>query len=238
VNGGSATSTFSVTVVGSPSGDTYGSAMIDVPTRASPQFSLSAIRDLATASDLVNGDTSFALYIQNADQGSGYQHVIFNGDNNFFENASICAYTFDDGLSSISNSKVLTNVHTSRLGPWPSQIEIHNFFNAPVTYLVSVVEALTGTVMGQVNVDTAANASFSMPFTFFEDSVGWTPASGENHANLVVSNSDGGSPNVVLGHSILNDELAATINMSTACAVNEPTEGGLGGGFGGGGFSY
>ena len=36
-NGGAATATFSVTMVGSPSGSNYGTANIQVPTRASPQ---------------------------------------------------------------------------------------------------------------------------------------------------------------------------------------------------------
>lgn len=159
VNGGAASSQFSVSVVGSPSGDSYGTALIDVPTRASPQYSLSGLRTLAGAPGLENGDTSFALYMQNTDPASGYQHVIFNNDNSFFENASICGTTFEDALSAVANSKVLINVHTSLLAPWPSQIEIHNFWNAPVTYTVTIVEAVTGTVMGQVNVDTEANSS-------------------------------------------------------------------------------
>ena len=238
VNGSSATSTFSVTVVGSPSGDTYGTGMIDVPMRGSPQFSLGGIRDLTGAPALQNGDTAYALYIQNADQGSGYQHVIFNNANSFFENASICNTNFDEVLKNISNSKVLTNVHTSLLAAWPSQVEIHNFWNASVTYLVSVIEAVSGDVMGQVNVQMDANSSYSMPFTFFEDSVGWEPASGELHANLVVSDPTGASPNIVLGHFILNNAFNASLNMSMACAVNEVEDDPLGGGFGGGGFSY
>ncbi|MEQ9565812.1 MAG: hypothetical protein RLN85_08380, partial [Pseudomonadales bacterium] len=57
INGGAATSTFSVTVVGSPSGTAYGTANISVPTRASPQFSLPDIIAQAGVSGLSGGDT-------------------------------------------------------------------------------------------------------------------------------------------------------------------------------------
>ena len=77
-----------------------------------------------------------------------------------------------------------------------------------------------------------------MPFTFFEDAVGWVPASGENHANVVVTDPTGLAPNVIFGHFILNDSLAANLNMSTICAVNNSVDSGMGGGFGDGGFSY
>lgn len=70
-NGAQQASVFSVTVVGSPSGNTYGTANISVPRSASQQLSLGQILSLAGAGALTGGDTSYALYVQNPDTSVG-----------------------------------------------------------------------------------------------------------------------------------------------------------------------
>jgi hypothetical protein len=231
-NGASAASNFSITVVGSPSGRTYGTANIQVPRSGSPQYSLTQVLQNANAAALNGGDTSYALYVQNPDTAAGYQHVIYNDKNGFFENVSLCNSLLNQAVASVSSTAVLTNVHTSRLPTYPVQIELHNYWNAAVTYRVTLIDSQTGTVVGTpVNVQTAPNASYSMPMSFFETNAGWSPGADQYHVNLFVTDPAGGQPYNMLGQTILNSQLAANISMSMACAVNKPAStGDYGGG--------
>lgn len=238
-NGGSAATTFSVTVQGSPSGNTYGTATISIPVRASQQFSLSQILSQANAGALTGGDTNYSLYIQNPEPSAGYQHVIFNGGNNFFENVSSCKNLLNQSIAAVVASAALINVHTSRLAAFPSQVEIHNYFNGPVTYRLTVIAARTGVIRGTLNVNIGANETRVLTMSSIESQVNWQPGEGEEHANIVVTDPSGAAPNVMLSQSIVNQALAANISMSTACAVNAPAGSGGGGGLGGGGgISY
>jgi hypothetical protein len=236
-NGGSATAIFSVTVVGATTGINYGTASISIPVRASPQYSMAQLRTLANVPSTAT-DTTFSLYIQSAEATAGYQHVTFNSVNGFFENSSACKNILNAAIAPVVASVVLTNVHTSTLAAnaYPSQIDIHNFFNASVNYRFTIIEAATGNVVSQTNVATAANTSYSMPFSFFENAINWQPTASQVHANIVVTDPSGAAPSVVLAQSINNTALSANINMTTACAVNAPSSS-SGGGFGGGGIS-
>ncbi len=220
-NGAATATTFSITVVGSPTGRTYGTGTVLVPSNASPQYSLSEIRTIANnAATLNGGDTSYAVYLQNPEVTAGYQHVTYNNGNGFFENASVCSRLLNDAIRTVSNSAVLLNVTTSVPTAYPSTVQIHNVWNAAVTYRFTVVAANDGAIKGSVNVQTAANASYSMPFTFFQNSVTWTPTASQIYANLIVTDVSGAAPSEILGQSIVNQTLSAEINMTTACAVN------------------
>lgn len=240
-NGGAATATFSVTVQGSPSGNTYGVGNLQVPTRAALQYSMADILTAANAGPLAGADTSYSLYLQSAESTAGFQHVIFNTTNLFFENVSACTYLLNQTIRSIVNSVVLTSIHTTLFPTYPSQVEIHNYLNSAVNYTVTVIDARTGTIKGAAIVPVEANATRIEPFSFFQNAVGWTPAAGEFHGNIVVTNPNGSPAAVLLGQSITNANIqGARVSMSTACAVNAPVpaNSGDGGGFGGGGIVY
>lgn len=222
-NGAAGPSNFSITIVGSPTGRNYGTASIQVGRSASPQYSLTQILQNGNAGALTGGDTSYSLYIQNPDAMSGYQHVTYNAVSKFFENASVCTSLLNQAVAANSSSAVLINVHTSRIAEYPSQVEIHNFWNVAVTYRVTLLDSDTGTVRGTVNVLTAPNASYSIPMASLESQSGWSPTASQFHANLVVTDPSGGPPYNMLGQSIINQQLAASINMSTTCAVNSST---------------
>lgn len=241
-NGGAATATFSITLIGSPSAFTYGTAMIQVPSRASLQYSLEEIRVAASAAPL--NDTSYSLYIQSAEATAGYQHVTFNTQNLFFENNSSCKYQLNHTIASVVNSAVLLNIHTSLFQTYPSQVEIHNYSSSPINYTATVIEARTGAIKGTTTLPIGANTTYVAPFANIQAAAGWTPAAGEFHANLVITDPANVAPAVQLGQSIINQTVSnALVNMSPTCAVNAPVAassggGGDGGGFGGGGISY
>jgi len=229
-NGANGPSNFSITVVGSPSGTTYGTANIQVARSASPQYSLTQILQNANAGALASGDTSYSLYIQNPDPMSGYQHVTFDNASRFFENVSVCNSLLNQAVASNTSSAVLTNVHTSLIAGYPSQIELHNFWNAAVTYRLTVLDSNTGAVLGVINMATAPNASYVIPMTSVQSQLGWTPSAGQFHVNIVVTDPSGGPPYNMLGQSIVNQTLGANVSMSTTCAVNNPASSSYSGG--------
>ena len=151
---------------------------------------------------------------------SGYQHVTYNAASKFFENVSVCNSLLNQTVSANSSSAVLTNVHTSMIPDYPSQIELHNFWNAAVTYRLTAVDATTGAVINAMNLATAPNASYAIPFTSMQTSLNFQPTASQFHVNLIVTDPSGAPPYVMLGQSIVNSQLAANISMSTACAVN------------------
>jgi hypothetical protein len=223
--------TFSVTVVGTPSGRNMGTANISVPKSASPQYALTDIITLANAGSLTNGDTGYALYIQNPDSAAGFQHVAYNNNNFFFENASVCKYLLNEVLLNTNNAQVMTNVHTSQLASYPSTLQIHNYWNAAVGYRLTVVDAKTGATIGQLTRTVGANATLAIPFSDIESALSFTPTSSQAHVNVFLNDPTGSQPYATFSQAIVNNNLSAQINMSTACAVNAPANSsGTGGG--------
>ena len=138
-NSGTAATTFTVTVVGSPSGVVYGAGQLQVPAAASPQYSLAQILTTASAGALTGGDTSYALYMQDPDSYLSYQHVIYNGGNQFFENVSSCHYASNNDYALLNT--LLYNVHTSQLAAYPAQIYIHNFATSSNTFRIAFLRS-------------------------------------------------------------------------------------------------
>jgi hypothetical protein len=230
-NGGSAAATFNLTVIGSPSAKTYGTTAIAIPPYASPQFRIDTLLTMAGAAALSGDDSGYVVYLQSTEPKAGYQHVTFNGATALFGNASDCNSTINEVLG-VSGSRALTNIHTSRLSAYPSTIYIHNYASAPTTYHVAVIDAGTadattgavrtgsGAVMGTRDIQIGANTTYAVPFSFFENAIGWTPSASQLHANLVVTNAASTSTSVTLAQSIVNQSLGGEIDMSVACAIN------------------
>lgn len=223
-NGGTVSAAFNISVVGTPSGSNYGTASIVVPAGGALQQSVSNILTAANITSTLPGDTTYSFYIQSAGLATGYQHIIFSNSTGFFENVSVCKVPFNQVFSSVANAHGVANVHTSALASnaYPSQIELHNYASTPVTYRIRVYEALTGAYKGAVDLPTAANSTYVIPFVSgLQTPVGWNPAANEIHANVVVTNLSGVAPEVILGHTVVNGRQTNTVlNMSTFCAVN------------------
>jgi hypothetical protein len=238
--------------VSTTSGATLGNPVtIAVPKNASPQFALSTILGMAGASA---ADHGYSLYIQNPEPTSGYQHVTFNGQSSLFENNSICAHTLNEVVTNAYPSLSLTNLHTSLVdtNKWPMQLEIHNYWNAAVSYGVYVYDAGTadsvtgairagsGALVGSKVYTIGANASVSMSIPQLQQDIGWTPSGAQLHANIIVTEVSNQAPSEMLSAVVVNNVLGGTTNMSFACSVNAPVAPVTGGGgdIGGGGGAY
>ncbi|MGE3334869.1 MAG: hypothetical protein AB7I36_14580 [Rhodospirillaceae bacterium] len=220
-NGGSATASFSVKVVGSPTGRDYGTATFQVPPSATRQYALFQVLQGAGAT-VTEPDTNYSFYIQSDEPLAGYQHVTHSPSVSYFENASICRATIQDVVRDATKQMMLSSVHTSRLASagYPSSIELHNFANTVKTYRIAVKDETAGTDVGQMDVTAQANASYTIPWSQIESSIDWAPTSEQIRANVFVTDSSGASPAILLGQTINNDTLRVTLNMTTMCAVN------------------
>ena len=216
-------STYSLNVLGSPSARVYGTANITVPALASPQYSLFQILALTKSAALSGGDTSYSIYIQNPSDTAAYQHVVYNSANGFFENASVCRALLNQHEIPTFQRVSMPNVHTSVLAGYPSQVVIHNYWDAPITYRITVTDAATGAQVGTMSLPMAINSTTVLPFSTIEQQMGWKPGPTQFHANVLVTEIGNGYAPATLGQNIRNQALSADINMSLVCGVNLAT---------------
>lgn len=233
-NGGATSATFNVTVVGSGTSTNYGTATFQIPARASIQYSMSTVLVNAGAVTRNEADAQFSFYIRSTEPLAGYQHATHSPNASYFQNASVCKWTIQEAVSAVAPSAVLTHVHTSRLASqgYPSAIELHNYAAAATTYRFTILEATSGAIVGEMTFPARANASYTIPWAQIESAIGWSPLSDQIYANVVVSDTTGAIPAIVLGQTVTNQALGATLNVTTMCAVNRPTNLGSDGGTG------
>jgi hypothetical protein len=219
INRSSSSTVTTITIVGYPTGNNYGTVSVNVPGHAAPQYSISEVLQAKNVAGPTNGDTGFALYLKNSDPSSAFGHVIFNASNTFFEDVSMCTYAPQTDYSVLNSW--LFNVHTSRLAAYPSTVFIHNYSSTQQTIQVDVYEARFGGYKGTISLTAAANGTYGLPFSWFEQQANWQPSSTEMHANLNFRSGSGGGPlTAVVGQAIFNQGLSAYINMTTFCAIN------------------
>ena len=220
-------SVFHFTVVGAPSGNLDGQGDITVSAFATPQYSVNDVLTATSTTPLDPGDTSYSLYVTNDDLAAFYQHVIFNGNNQFFEDVTICPMG-----ASIQGDKNVTTIHTSLLSAFPSTVYIHNMLSQQADYRVVVRLARTGVQIGTIpSLKANANATYAIPFSFFEQQIGFSPVAGQEHAILEFHATTafaadlGAGPDPVdvggiFGQSVYNAQFGAVLNLSNKCTVN------------------
>jgi hypothetical protein len=222
-NGTAGLSAYTVAVVNTKTGTIAGTVNLGIPGNASVQYPVNAAGGSPSIMQLAGvtaeSGTAYALYLQNANSLAGYQHVTFNSTTSLFENASVCSTPLIQQQSTQNNGLVLTNVHTTALGGYPSVVTLHNYASTSVTVTLRLYNAGTGASLGQVNQTIAANAILSLTSSQLESLVGYSPTS-MPHVNIVLSNITGGSLPLHVTHNINNDRLGGSINMSETCAMN------------------
>jgi hypothetical protein len=243
VNAGDTPAAFTIAVLGSGTSTTYGTAIYLVPTAATLQLSMAQILVAANAVTRNEADGQFSFYIQSAAPLAGYQHITFSETTRFFQNASVCKYKLQEVQKEVTSQVMLSSIHTSRLAAagYPSQIELHNFANAPVTYRFYIRDEATGTLLnpGGMDFPTRANASYIIPWSQIESQIGFNPTEQQLRANLIAIDPSGAPPQILLSQTIVNTALSVSINMTNTCAVNKPVSIGDGGlPVGGGGIRY
>ena len=207
------------TIIGWPSGYNYGTVNVQVPPHASPQYSIQEILSANNITSLNSGDQGISLYLKNGNPNAGYEHVIFNSGNSFFENISMCQWLPSTDYSSL-NAWVF-NIHTTQLAAYPAMVFVHNYANTSQTFLVDVYEARFGGYKGTISLQANANATYGIPFSWFQTETSWTPSASEMHANLNFRPGVNGTPlTAVVGQMIYNNTFQSYVSMSVSCAIN------------------
>jgi len=252
-------STFSITIVGAQTGQTYGQPFtVQVPHLGGSQFGIDQLVKLsgATFNSFSGGDTGYAIYVQNTDSEAGYQHVVFNPVSQLFENISTCNSLLNEQMSSLHNELVLGYIHTSKgtVKPgttYPSSVQIHNYYNVPITYTLTVFNAggqtngvsssTSGNVSCQIrNKTIPANTTLTLSeATDIEGNSQCTFYSDEDYINITIAERTGGPPNAVPMHLVHASAYGSDVNITDICAVNKITPASTGTtGIGGGGSPY
>jgi len=210
-----------VMLVGSPTGRVYATGTLTSPQRSSPQWSLAQVYDaLNVTYGLLAGDTTVALYLSNGNQPlTGFQHVIYNGTNGFFENASVCAFTAAGNYTAFG-ARSVSNVHTSRLPTYPSTVYLHNRSSNTIIFTLTVSDSHTGALIGILPFSAAGNATYAVPESFLETQLAFHPAVAQQHLSIIVNQGDPLTPDIVLAHFIVNQTFNAYVNMSTFCSID------------------
>ena len=209
---------------------------------SSPRCSTTFLPSLAKANAAAAVDHGYAIYIQNPEPTAGYEHVTFNSTSGLFENVSNCQYTLNETVKAFYPSLVATNLHTTALAnnTYPTQIDLHNYWNAQVSYGVYVYDAANGNMIGTKVYAIGANSTKSVGVSTLQSDIGFTPTSAQPHINIIVTDVANQAPAEMLGVGIVSSAYGGVINMSMACAVNAPPAPSTGGtpvGDGGGAYA-
>lgn len=210
------TTTTTVAFVGANTGTLYGQTSYTLPFAASPQYSINEIRARCTTCG--NIPEPYSLYLRNSAAYTGWQHVIYNSGNGFFENASVCRWRANQDYSALN--QIVVNIHTNRIVGYPSVIFLHNYHNTTQSFIVGVFESQTGNYKGQVLVSAVANGSYTIDASYFPQQVNWTPGPTEFHYNLVFLPAVGNVFYGLAGQAIFNQQLQAYTNMTQICGIN------------------
>lgn len=201
------------TLLGSPSGRTYGTATVNIANHAARQLSITDLMSAAGITALTGADDRLSVYLRADASPVAVQHVLFRGATGYFENMSTCQN------SSVSDSNAaLMNVHTTAITGFTSYVTIYNYTSNEVAYDVSIYEAGTGAFKGQVSIGIGSNSTFEQPFSWFQDQIQWTPAASEYHANIVAL-PQSGVRTAQVTHTVYNSQLGVFLNLTNFCTV-------------------
>lgn len=207
-----AATTVTAFLVGSPSGQTYGSTTVSVANHASRQLSISDLMGAANVTKLATDDR-VGVYLRADASPVAVQNVLFSGATGFFENMTTCQN------SSVSDTNAaLMNVHTTAITGFTSYVTIYNYTSSEQAYDIPIYDANSGVFKGQTTVTVPANSAFEQPFSWFQDQVQWTPTITEYHANLLVL-ARSGSRSAQVTHTVYNAKLGVYLNLTNFCAI-------------------
>ena len=204
----------SVTVVISAgeSGNQLGTWTSDtIPTNASRQYESSQI-EAESVPQIFPSESFYAVSIES--EFDGYvQHVNWNDEGASLTNLTGC----DTGIS--NDVSTLMNFHSSNLSDgYESTLYFHNVGSEPAVAIVWIYDSVTGEYIGGIQFDEVPpDATYVLTSSvvdyYLNDFYDFTPASNQNHYNVVLS---GDFPGYIQ-HVIDNDVAGVYTNMATKC---------------------
>jgi hypothetical protein len=209
---------YTIDVVGTPSGRDYGGFIQTVGSEGIVQLSLADILQRGDIT-LLSTDTSVAIYLKTADYGAWYQHVLYNNASGSFENLTVCPKGNTVNASDYIQAKV-QGVHTTAIPAYPSTIILHNFQPYAETLTFVVTSPISGVKPAYTAV-VKANSTYTIPFSYLQSAMNWTPGNTEYLATLAVSavGARTGNTSFLVENLVHNNVLNTYVNMTESCLV-------------------
>jgi hypothetical protein len=234
-NGGTASSTFTLTVVGIPSGTTYGSQVsIAIPANASVQYAVEEIvrRSGSTPGTFLGTDTGYAVYVVNTSKTAGYRHIVYDPVTDLYENHSNCQALINEQMTPERNRVVLTNLHSTKITGFPSSIEVHNpsqtavaltlsLYNAGIPSATGAPVANAGKLTCTISRTVQGNSRLGLSIAAFEASPGCVIDDDQFQHNVAITTATGAPPNLKLAHLLGVSKFNGVSNVTEMCAVNK-----------------
>ncbi|MGE4064137.1 MAG: hypothetical protein AB7E79_12290 [Rhodospirillaceae bacterium] len=143
-NPGSATEIATLLIRSDSSGKLLGQVTVSVPAKASPQWSISDLLRSARLDRDALG--KFSLRMVRTTNLLAFQHVIYDSQNNFLQNATICAPIDDAALNTLGS--YLLNLYVPTSAEFRSHVVLQNPAAAPVTTRLRFFDAENGADLG------------------------------------------------------------------------------------------
>ncbi len=216
-----ATATYTVRLIGDDTGRDYGTAIIDVPARASPQYSLQDLLSIARGGSFDPNDQNVSLYVRSSHYNTGYQHVYYNSVSDFFENMSVCSYK--SGYDYLSLMSGVVNLHTELLSSrFPGLVTIHNENPFSTTIRARIHESQTGRYRGLLTFTALGNSTYVFTTDEILDELGLYLGGSVYHYNFIFDGDPTNPPNVLLSHVVTNNRVASSVlNLTTICSIDD-----------------
>lgn len=200
-----------VVFVSTDTGEELGRWSTSIPSLAAPQFTVSDLEAQATpmitSSQAANG---YTLLVRSEFTGR-LQHVVWNASAGSLTNMSSC------GAKSFNSTRYISNVHTSRIGGYPSTLYVSNEQSSTRFELFRVYNAETGAYIGDWNNDfTEAAGVKGYAVADIETELGLTPDTTPLHLNFIRDTFGTG----IMQHVVNNVDGGALTDMTQACFLD------------------
>ena len=222
-NGSLSAATFEMTIVNVSTGAQVGNTKSFTMTANESQiYFISTLLGSQFVNATVTTGQVYAVYIKSSERLAGYQHILYNGNTDLFENPTVCTTPYNQTSLASNNSIVLLNIPTTKLPQYPGIVLIHNVSAVAVNLNLTVFSSVTASAKGDIQVTIQPNRSYSNTITNLQNSTSWSPSTDELWAHVVITDSNGGAPQVLASTLINNTALQGNIGLTTACAINAP----------------
>ncbi len=216
-----ATATYTVRLIGDDTGRDYGTAIVNVPPRASPQYSLQDLLYIAHGSSFDPADQNVSLYVRTSHYNTGFQHVYYNSNSDFFENMSVCSYK--SGYNYLPLMSGVVNLHTQLLSSrFPSLITVHNENPFSTTIRARIHESQTGRYRGLLTFNAIGNSTYVFTPDDILNELGLYLGDQVFHFSLIFDSDPTNPPNALLSHVVTNNRVyGSVLNLTTICSIDD-----------------
>ncbi len=198
-------------------GNLLGTWKQQIAANSAPQFDISTLEAAVGISPPATPPSrpgAFARLDISSDFDGYAQHVLWNPAGGSLTTMSVC----DQGAS--ANASFVSNVHTSNITAYPSQIVLTNTTSLASTATLEVLDSASGNKLGTWTSSVIpANGSIVVAAAKVQADIGFSPSSTQSHMTLKFSGTAPGT----IGHYISNIGAGVLTDMTARCVLTKTT---------------